>query len=196
MSLKVTNKTWLISDTHFGHKGIEKFLMRPATHEVIILSNWVERIRDDDVVLHLGDVFMGKQGNPHRWAKIVSRMPGKKYLIMGNHDEFGRELYESAGFEIISPFIQDEYLFSHEPASTVYHRPLATSRLWDINVHGHVHAQSWSLDHDGYPIEGKKYINVNVDHTRLYPVQFGALKNKKDVFPTVRGMGLGAVGPA
>lgn len=184
--LTVNNKLWLISDTHFGHRGIEKFLTRPTTHEVILLSNWIDRIRDGDTVLHLGDVFMGKQGNPTRWAKVVSRMPGKKYLILGNHDEFELPLYESAGFTIIDPFIHDGYLFSHEPASTVYHRAIATSDLWHTNIHGHVHATTWSIEHDGLPIDGKRYFNANVDRTKLMPVQFGGIKNRKMVQPLVR----------
>jgi len=57
--LKITNKTWLISDTHFGHKNIVQYQQRPESHEVIMLSEWIDAVGEHDDILHLGDVFMG-----------------------------------------------------------------------------------------------------------------------------------------
>jgi len=190
MSLRVNNKLWLISDTHFGHKNIIKFQQRPESHEVIMLSNWLWRIGENDQVLHLGDVFMGKQGNPKRWAAVLSRMPGEKFVMMGNHDK-STGLLKQAGFEIIDPFFASRrdgvtVAFTHRPITDYWpHLGLTEAELhpnlrdeiglwenWDVNIHGHVHGTPEYWKNGGYDLD-KKYINVSVEVTGLAPVQLG-----------------------
>jgi calcineurin-like phosphoesterase family protein len=159
--------------THFGHHGILKFGQRPANHELVMLSNWIDRIRDTDKLLHLGDVFMGSKGNAKRWAKVLSRMPGQKYVIVGNHDEELHDVIVSAGFEIVPPFLQDGVWFTHEPVINSWLGEIGDE--WHTNIHGHTHANEWTEQHDGIPVPGKTYINVCVEHTDLAPVQYGHL---------------------
>lgn len=172
--LRVNNKLWLISDTHFGHKNIIKFQQRPETHEEIMLSEWVWRVREGDQILHLGDVFMGKQGNPKRWAAILSRMPGEKYLIKGNHDKATDALYELAGFTIIDPFVHFPLLFSHKPATV---NSVFNSWMWETNIHGHIHGnvlgQNPADPEDDCIIPGKNYLNVSVEVTDFKPIALG-----------------------
>lgn len=174
--LKVSNKLWLISDTHFGHDNIIRFAQRPKTHEVIMLSNWIERVGEQDQILHLGDVVMRKRGPTKRWLKIISRMPGEKYLIVGNHDLTEFDLYEEAGFTIIEPFIRNGVVFSHRPASLEFPPPEGD---WHTNIHGHTHTNIISVEHDGHLFAGKAYINVCVEHTALAPVQLGTVFPQK-----------------
>lgn len=193
MGLRVDNKLWLITDTHFGHRNIVKFQQRPETHDIIMLSEWIKRVRPEDQILHLGDVWMG--GSPWRWAAIISALPGEKFLIKGNHDRTNDAMYRQAGFEVIKPFIRHGYAFTHRPISTRY--PFLGSRLerhpdardlpdpdWHTNIHGHIHRNKldpnyvdWRIDPD-FPDEGrfwagKTYINVCVEVTDLAPVQLG-----------------------
>ena len=190
MSLRVQNKLWIISDTHFGHKNIIRFAQRPETHEVIMLSNWIDRVKDGDQVLHLGDVFAGKQGNPDRWAKVLSRMPGEKFLIKGNHDPTDDTLFEKAGFEIVQPFIftpKKEPLkgipvaITHEPIGTKWSPGGFRLEDWHVNLHGHCHRGAFGdfsvipKEIDGEPIEGKQYVNACVEWTDLAPMQLGSL---------------------
>lgn len=159
MTLKVNNKLWLISDTHFGHKNIVKFQQRPETHEEIMLSEWIWRVGEYDQILHLGDIFMGKQGNPNRWASICSRLPGEKFLIKGNHDREDNSLYEQAGFTVISPFVHFPLLFSHKPATV---NSVLASWTWETNIHGHIHGnvlgQNPADPEDSHTIPDKNYI--------------------------------------
>ena len=185
--MRVTNATWVWSDTHFGHKKIVQYGQRPESHEVIMLSNWIERVGEDDVILHLGDVFMGKQGNPKRWAKVLARMPGHKYVILGNHDK-DPKLLVSAGFEVINPFVWTSQwgavAFTHRPISSMYYGcpedklPLQWDvdylPGWSINVHGHTHLNTVH-PMDGDPLAGKTYVNVCVEHTEMAPVQIGSV---------------------
>lgn len=174
--LRVTNKTWLISDTHFGHKNIVKFQQRPESHEVIMLSEWIRAVGEDEDILHLGDVFMGKQGNPDRWASVIARLPGQKYLILGNHDTHPRELYESAGFTIIPEFQQDKIVFTHRPITRMDHWALIRPE-WSTNIHGHIHGsvlgQNRADPEDGYVLDDKQYINLSVEVTAFRPVRMG-----------------------
>ena len=48
-----------------------------------IISNWNNTVGQDDIVFHLGDFCLGGSAE---WTKILDRLNGKIYLIMGNHD--------------------------------------------------------------------------------------------------------------
>lgn len=185
--LRVNRSLWIWSDTHFGHKNIVKFQERPESHEVIMLSNWVDRVREFDRILHLGDVFMGKQGNPERWAKVLARMPGEKFLVKGNHDRADNLLYDIAGFTVVEPFIEGNVAFTHEPIGTLFSPGGFPADAWTINVHGHIHrgqmgdkSREGKEQHDGLPLPEKTYINVSVEETGLAPIQLGK------VLPTFR----------
>lgn len=184
--LRVRNGLWVISDTHFGHKNIIQFQQRPESHEVIMLSHWIDRVGEHDQLLHLGDVFMGKQGNPWRWAKVLSRMPGEKFLIKGNHDKAKDSLYAEAGFTIVPPFVHERIAFTHEPIGTLWNPGDFPLDSWDVNVHGHIHRGKMgdkiaaaAERHDGSPFDGKTYINVSVEETGLAPVQLGNILGRR-----------------
>lgn len=75
-----------ISDLHIGHKNILKFDNRPfQTLEEMketIISNWNSRVEKNDEVYILGDMFWHNEEAP----EILSKLKGRKYLILGNHD--------------------------------------------------------------------------------------------------------------
>lgn len=180
---------WVWSDTHFGHQNIVKFQQRPVNHEVIMLSGWCKTVGEDDVIVHLGDVFMGSSGNARRWASVIRRMPGRKILVLGNHDHLagaGLKVLESAGFEIRDPFVQhvlgQRVAFTHRPLSEAYfggpesakHQNLWSPDQWDVNIHGHVHLNTHHID-DGLVYPDKKYVNVSVEAIDFAPRQVGGL---------------------
>ncbi len=167
--LRVTNKLWMISDTHFGHRNIIKFQQRPESHEAIMLSEWIKLVGEKDQILHLGDVFLGPRGNQWRWAAIVSRLPGIKFLIMGNHDGATRAVYEQAGFEILEPFIWKGIAFTHYPVSDLHPAPEGE---WHTNIHGHTHGNA-AWPKDGSQEEGKTYVNLSVEVRGLSPARLG-----------------------
>lgn len=174
--MKVTNKTWLISDTHFGHRNIVIFQQRPESHEVIMLDEWIKAVGEGDDILHLGDVFMGKQGNPARWANVISRLPGRKYLIKGNHDKAKDDLYRMAGFTIIPEFKQANVVFTHRPITKLDHWAI-TQAEWTTNIHGHIHGnvlgQNPRDPEDQYILDNKTYINMSVEVRDFKPVRMG-----------------------
>ena len=81
------SKVFFTSDTHFYHGNIIRFCNRPfkdveMMNETII-SNWNNTVGQYDIVFHLGDFCLGGSAE---WTKMLDRLNGKIYLIMGNHD--------------------------------------------------------------------------------------------------------------
>jgi calcineurin-like phosphoesterase family protein len=126
-------RIFIISDTHFGHKSlIEKYKSRPPDFEEKIKRNWNETVRDDDLVIHLGDVVVGKSID---WNTTIPGFPGRKILVPGNHDIKSESWYMSNGFDFCChQFLMNIFglriLFSHEPLF---------EGEFDLNIHGHLH---------------------------------------------------------
>ena len=123
----------IISDTHFGHIALAKrFQARPDDFEARIIRNWNRLIDPDDLVIHLGDLFVGNQSI---WQEIASGLNGNKILVKGNHDERSYSWYMKQGFSFCcETFTWDLFgyniLFTHKPV---------TEGDFDINIHGHLH---------------------------------------------------------
>ena len=81
------SRVYFTSDTHFNHTNILKYCQRPFRNvdemNEQMIANWNETVGEDDVVFHLGDFCLGGAAE---WTKILDRLNGKIYLIMGNHD--------------------------------------------------------------------------------------------------------------
>ena len=69
---------WFIADTHFGHESIIDLCGRPfkdaGDMETFMIKAWNERVRGDDTVFILGDMFF-KHKDPERVMKLLK---GKK----------------------------------------------------------------------------------------------------------------------
>ena len=92
-----TLDTYVISDHHFGHKFVENFepsrttaknLDGFETFEEMLISRHNEVVKEDDIVVFLGDFAFN---SPSNW---VSKLNGKKYLILGNHDRPNHQAYQ------------------------------------------------------------------------------------------------------
>ena len=168
-ALKLTRDTWIISDTHFGHTNIIKYFNRPYAHNTIMLNNWRELIRPSDTVLHLGDVTIWHRTHT-TWANTVAKLPGKKFLILGNHDEqwTPKQWRTLAGFTVTDPFVYNnvnhKIFFSHMPA--------APSPRWDINIHGHTHNHT---PFRRYEKMQTTYYNASIEGMDYKPVRLGEI---------------------
>ena len=139
---------WIISDTHFYHNNIVKYCYRPGWnkygnhdytwHNNLMESNWVNRVGENDSILHLGDVAFSVKKKRDAIAALFASLPGDKYLIKGNHDNAPNEWYEEIGFTVLDPF------FTMHNGYKVYftHYPMVKLYPEQINIHGHVHNNS------------------------------------------------------
>ena len=153
---------WIVSDTHFGHKGVTQFLKADGTKvrpwdnpdemDEDMVRMWNELIAPNDRVYHLGDVVINRRCLP-----ILDRLNGKKVLIRGNHDifhldEYTRYFEDIRGYNILS---KERIIMSHIPV-----HPSQLER-WKANVHGHLHTNV---------LDDPRYINVCVEQTDFKPV--------------------------
>ena len=74
------------SDQHFGHFNIIRLCRRPfGTVEEMdeaLLSKWNAKVKADDTVYILGDLFF----RAAKVESILKALNGRKHLIVGNHD--------------------------------------------------------------------------------------------------------------
>lgn len=154
----LTPDTWIVSDTHFGHKNIVKYCNRPKNHNKLMEDQWRTLVQPEDTVLHLGDLAVWYGPEEENWLDLAATLPGKKYLLRGNHDMRKDKVYTDHGFTLIPEFVQvidgKRILFSHAPDSTRFWE-------WDINVHGHVHNSTYR-DDPSLP-QKRDYRNVSVE---------------------------------
>ncbi|MCQ2548260.1 MAG: metallophosphoesterase [Clostridia bacterium] len=85
-------KVFAIGDLHLGFDNrIEKpmgvFGKDWEDHESRIKEDWLKQVKDDDIVLLVGDLSWGLRLE-EAMADLdwISKLPGKKVLIKGNHD--------------------------------------------------------------------------------------------------------------
>lgn len=166
---------YIISDTHFYHNNIVNFCHRPKEHNKLMVGRWQNAIGDDDTVLHLGDVFMGRDADrKFRWG-VSKWLPGKKYLILGNHDKPHFE-WDKYGFEVI----EDYYSFNYRDHKVTFsHYPSEEAHYYDgnwLHVHGHIHNNGYEYDHGVSVLRNN--INVSVEVIDYTPQPIYSLLDK------------------
>jgi calcineurin-like phosphoesterase family protein len=81
--------TFLIADNHFGHPGIIRVCNRPfanvAEMNESMAANWRSVVRPDDTVIVVGD--FAHRMKPADLRKLFDSLPGRKHLVIGNHDD-------------------------------------------------------------------------------------------------------------
>lgn len=123
----------IISDTHFGHKALKKRIgSRPSNFEEMIIRNWNRMVAPEDMIIHLGDLFIGNQSI---WLETAAKLNGNKILVKGNHDERSYSWYMNKGFNFCCESFTWN-LFGYNIMFT--HKPVAEGDF-DINIHGHLH---------------------------------------------------------
>jgi len=172
------------ADLHLGHRNIIEYAERPfrgvdEMNEALVRKAWTVVGQDDELWV-LGDLALGSLDES---LAVASRLPGKKTLIVGNHDRPFRfepgpkrdaqiARYEEVGFTVITDsWIEDEIaghpvLLSHFPYIGDSHDGdrYTAQRPVDAGlplIHGHVHT-AWG--HRG------REFNVGVDTNFFAPV--------------------------
>jgi len=157
------DRTWLISDTHWGHRRLREVLapgIRPDHVDALMTQRWWETVGADDNVLHLGDVFMGEMTA----ADVPTRFPalsGKTYLVPGNHDGLDKlAALAGIGWLMVEPFS-----FSFQGWTVRFsHHPIDDLADGELNVHGHIHQN---------PAPTPRHFNASVEQLDYRPVPLG-----------------------
>lgn len=162
-------KVWFIADTHFFHQNVIEYCARPfkSVEEMneTLVNNWNSVVSNKDKVFMVGDFALG---NKKKIIEIGQRLNGRKTLILGNHDNEGKQVYYNAGFEYISrhPIIfQGSFIVSHDPQF------IQENGLY-VNIFGHVH------DNPIYTSSSKRSFCVSVERINYTPVEFNTILKK------------------
>lgn len=161
------SSVFLVSDTHFGHLGVCKFLrddgtkLRPwNTSEEMdehMVKVWNETVRPNDKVYHLGDVVINRKA-----LSLLYRLNGDKVLIKGNHDIFKLEDYTQHFRDVRAYHVMNNMILSHIPV-----HPDSKGRF-NANIHGHLHYRRVMVKDVIDPF----YQCVCVEHTDWRPILF------------------------
>lgn len=171
---------WMSSDLHFGHN--REFLYKPRgfnsieEHDEIIVQNWNNNIKENDVVFLLGDLMLN---NNESGIKFLNSLKGKIYYIRGNHCTDARcALYAqetkmiplAGNFETSWAAVQkiNGYTFylSHYPTITSNVENMAPLKKHLICLHGHLH------DKNKFYQDMPFIYNVSMDAHNCVPVHF------------------------
>lgn len=187
------------SDTHFGHENIVHLgegrpFVDVGRMDRKIMQNIFEAITPTDTLYHLGDAAMG---DFTKTVKLLAMIPGKKFLVPGNHDKIFPKLNTAARIERFTPMYEDagftilplhapleveltdgekiKVLLSHVPYSPERYEGradrLAFARPVDDGkflISGHTHAASPTGEHP------REY-NVGVDAHDYKPVPLATI---------------------
>ena len=167
---------FVVSDTHFGHTGVCRFLRNDGTKlrpwdsaeemDEAMVKAWNETVKPTDKVYHLGDVVINRKA-----LSIMHRLNGDKILIKGNHDIFKPQDY--------APHFRDVRAYQVMTGAGVIlsHMPVHPNCLYrfGLNIHGHLHANRVTYADPLDGLEEKldtRYYCVSVEHTDFRPILF------------------------
>ncbi len=176
------------SDPHFGHANVIKYSERPfvdvAEMDAALIANYVRNVGSKNTVLWVGDCSFHSFD---RTAKIVAGLPGRKVLVLGNHDRSAAQMAR-LGFEVVTDRLTLTIAgrvvrVSHLPYRDMDSREVATRSegdekrekglpVWERRgseewlLHGHTHSKK---RRDG------QAIHVGVDAWDFAPVHWSAI---------------------
>jgi calcineurin-like phosphoesterase family protein len=156
------------SDPHFDHLRIIELCNRPfkdaeEMNEAIIAKHNA-KVGKNDYWYCLGDVYFGR--DPEKIKKMLARMNGYKFLILGNHDplfKVGASKDYNLGFEQVHYYVE---LKAFGTKIILFHYPMITwnkSHWGSWHLHGHEHG---NLPDD----PNKLRIDVGVDCHNFNPL--------------------------
>ena len=158
---------FLVSDTHFGHAGVCRFLREDGTKlrpwdspeemDEYMVEAWNKKVRPNDKVYHLGDVVINR-----RALKILALLNGDKVLIRGNHDIFRDTEYREYFREIRAYHVMNGMILSHIPIHS------DSLGRFGTNIHGHLHSNRVMKD----GVVDTRYHCVCVEQTDFAPILF------------------------
>lgn len=180
------SKVFFTSDTHFGHKNIIGWTRRPfdSIEEMneALIKNWNSVVGEDDVIYHLGDFAFGGSS---LWKDVCSRLNGKKYLIIGNHDEKNlrngyRDYFEDILWQAKLRIEGRSIYLNHFPFlcyGGTYRKP--EDVVWQF--HGHTHEMQGENLGEDYPRLQYRFpfqYDVGVDFNDYKPISFTEICKK------------------
>jgi calcineurin-like phosphoesterase family protein len=169
---------WFTSDTHFGHANIIKYCNRPfkSLEEMNrrLIHNWNQRVKEDDMVFHLGDFCFRNTSDKGEGIKVnavdwMKKLNGNIVLIKGNHDK--NNSAKSPIKSMVLEYDNKKILLIHDPEDFFK----TIKGKFDIVLCGHIHDEWVTKRCNGVDI-----INAGVDVNNFMPVTFQELLKHRE----------------
>ncbi len=167
--------TWFTADLHFGHAKILDYCKRPfasleAMHEQLI-TRYCQAVQPGDDIYILGDLAFCDP------TPFFARLPGRKHLIVGNHDR-RRSKLKKLSWNWIKDVVElkldgHQIWLSHYP-----HLSWPSSSHGSWHLHGHTHGDSPA---------GLGRLDVGVDCWDYAPVNWETIKSILSKQPPRKG---------
>lgn len=163
-------KIFFIGCEHYGHSNIIRYCNRPfkniEDNDEIIIKNCNERVKNDDILYHLGDFCLHSANNKGNGEKLkaqdyINKLNGNHIFINGNHDRDKRNSLKTKNEEII--------LRQGKLQIQLIHDPNFAKIDYDIILNSHVH-NNWKLKELRYYNQIRLCINVGVDVNKFRPI--------------------------
>lgn len=173
------SRVYFTSDTHFNHTNIISYCQRPFRNvddmNERIIANWNEVVGEDDIVFHLGDFCLGGAAE---WNRLLDRLNGKIYLIMGNHDRKNIRQGFMGRFEHIAMQMHIEV---GKQRIYLNHYPFLCFEggykdVWQLFGHVHTRKSNTGIDAGRLQYLYPTQYDVGVDNNNFTPVSFGQVK--------------------
>lgn len=142
----------------------------------VMIANWNSVIGKDDTVFHLGDFCLGGAAE---WTKILDRLNGKIYLIMGNHDLKNIRQGFISRFEHVAMQMRIEI---GKKRIYLCHYPFLCFEgcykddVWQLFGHVHTRRSNSGIDAGRLQYLYPTQYDVGVDNNNFTPVSFGQVK--------------------
>ena len=171
------------ADLHLGHANIIKHCDRPFTTveemDEHLISAWNKSVRPNDSVYIIGDLIFRSAASPDSY---LSKLRGKKHLILGNHDkDWVKKADMSEHFISVERFAE---ISDGQHKITLCHYPLMS---WNhmakgsYMIHGHIHN-----NHEAFyfPMlrQMPNLLNAGVEINDYRPVSFDDLVKNNERF--------------
>ena len=174
------DKVYFTADTHFNHANIIKFCDRPFNDveqmNETLINNWNGIVSKDDTVFHLGDFCLGGAAE---WTKLLDRLNGKIYLILGNHDlknirQGFIQLFEHVSMQMFITVDKQKMYLSHYPFLCFEG---GYKEVWQLFGHVHTRKNNKGIDAERLQYLYPTQYDVGVDNNDFKPVSFEEVKS-------------------
>ena len=165
---------------HFGHENVIRYCNRPYSSaeemDETLITNYNSVVGNNDKVWFLGDVFFCGAA---RAKEILSRLRGRKHLILGNHDKMIRNQKPIQDmFEKVYPDLHQEHIDGI--LTVMCHYPLLSwnkAFYGSFMLHGH--------SHNSIPFDNQfRRLDVGVDANNYFPISWEDIKKKMNSVKT------------
>ena len=175
------------ADSHLGHGNIIKHCNRPFSSveemDEHLITVWNSHVYSNDSVYILGDFIFRNTISPNNY---LSRLNGKKHLLLGNHDtKWIKKVDLTKHFATVDRFLE----ISHcQRRITLCHYPLMSwsgMAKGSYMIHGHIHNNREAFY---FPTLQKmpNLLNAGVDINEFRPVELDELVKNNETFKSER----------